>query len=82
MRVHSWKVYDHLIAQLFFGEILSILMSSIVELLISGFLGLDAPEMNTLNVVLSYWYLAIPLVVLPLIFVWLFTKNVSAIGEI
>ena len=64
-----------------YAEILAIFMSSVVELLISGYLGLKAPESFLASKVISWWFLAIPVVLLPGIFVWIFRKSISEIKE-
>jgi hypothetical protein len=70
-----------MIKNLMYGEILSLLLSSIVELLISGFLGVQAPVMFPFNMAVSVWFLVIPFIFLPAMFVWLFIHDIKSIRE-
>ena len=62
-----------------FKEILAILLSSIVELLIAGSLGLTVPEDSqdntAFNWVISVWFLFVPVILLPVTFVYVFSNS-------
>ena len=62
-----------------FKEILAILLSSLVELLIAGSLGLTVPEESsdntTINWAISIWFLFVPVILLPVTFVYVFHNS-------
>jgi hypothetical protein len=72
-----------LFRDLIYTEILAIFFGSIIEILIAASLQMRAPAGNPNRnwnySIFSYYMLAIPLVVIPGIFFWMFTKNLKQI---
>ena len=66
---------------LFFSEILAIIFGSLIELLIAGTLFQSIPEANpndnVLNHLISIYYIIVPIIVIPGLFFWMFTKSLS-----
>ena len=57
-----------------YAEILAIFLSSTVEFLISGYLGLKGPKFGAYRVI-SIWFLIIPMLILPTLLIWTFVKS-------
>ena len=77
------KMYKKLKATLIFSEILAILLGSLIELLIAGTLYQstpdDNPNRNALNLIISIYFIVTPVIVIPGLFFWMFTKNLNRI---
>ena len=75
--------YKALKGTLIFSEILAILFGSLLELMIAGILFLNIPESNPNNTIrnkiVSIYFMIIPLVLIPAVFFWMFTKNLKHI---
>ena len=82
-RVYFKKMYKKLKATLIFSEILAILFGSLIELLIAGSLFQstpdDNPNRNALNYIISIYFIVTPVIVIPGLFFWMFTKNLNRI---
>ena len=78
------KYYKSLRNQLFFTEILVIYLESVIELLIAGGLYIKSPENNpsriTLLAILAYYFMFVPVILFPFLFIWLFTKSKNQIN--
>ena len=64
-----------------YAEILAISISSVVELLVSGFLGISAPYAAPLNYTISIYFLVIPMFILPALIVYVFVSNKKELHE-
>ena len=77
------RYYKNLFRVLIFDEILIILFSSLIELLLAWLLYSSTPDnnpnKNLFHTIFSYYIMAIPLIILPGIFFWMFTKSLKQI---
>ena len=64
-----------------YAEILAISISSVVELLVSGFLGVSAPYSAPLNYAISIYFLVIPMIILPALIFIVFLINKKELHE-
>ena len=68
-----------------YREILAIFLSSIVELLISGYFGYTVPkngqENTILNKLISIWFVMIPVFILYFMVFWMLTMSLDELNE-
>ena len=80
------KHYKALFRQLIFTEILAIFFGSIIELLVAASLQMGASDENPYDspmfLAFSIYFLAIPTLIIPVIFSWAFTKNLWEIKRL
>ena len=76
-------MYKELRQTLIFSEILVIFFGSFLELMIAGLLYQNIPQSNLnntiRNTIISFYFLIIPLGIIPAIFFWMFTKSLKQI---
>ena len=80
------KHYKAMFRQLIFTEILAIFFGSIIEFLIAASLQMRASDDNPYDspmfLAFSIYFLAIPILIIPVIFSWVFTKNLWEIKRL
>jgi len=78
--------FKDLKSTLVFSEILTIYFGSLIELLLSSALFTSVPKkssVNTsLNKIISIYFALIPIILIPFIFFWMFTKRLTQIKSV
>ena len=79
LKQNSSKLFKRIKKGIFFNEILVLYIEGQIELLIAAYLYWNIPENNPNNTLwvdfFAIYFFSIPMIVLPSLFFWMFTKN-------